>query len=100
MALCAFMRGDTQAAELWSRMSDLNYNPMHRLVLLSILGTLGKTAEAKEQLDWIELRSPALIPNVRREVARRLARTEDQERFLAGLKAAGLPVSDDEASKD
>ncbi|WP_416068328.1 hypothetical protein ACK9YZ_27105 [Rhizobium sp. ZK1] len=100
MALCAFMRGDTQAAELWSRMSDLNYNPMHRLVLLSILGTLGKTAEAKEQLDWIELRSPALIPNVRREVARRLARTEDQERFLAGLKSAGLPVSDDEASKD
>ena len=100
MALCAFMRGDTQAAELWSRMSDLNYNPMHRLVLLSILGALGKTAEAKEQLDWIELRSPTLIPNVRREVAKRLARTEDQERFLAGLKAAGLPVSDDQASKD
>jgi len=100
MALCAFMRGDTQAAELWSRMSDLNYNPMHRLVLLSILGTLGKPAEAKEQLDWIELRSPALVPNVRREVAKRLARTEDQERFLAGLKAAGLPLSDDEASKD
>ncbi|MBB3657652.1 TolB-like protein/Tfp pilus assembly protein PilF [Rhizobium sp. BK650] len=98
MALCAFMRGDTQAAELWSRMSDLNYNPMHRLVLLSILGTLGKTAEAKEQLDWIELKSPALIPNVRQEVAKRLVRTEDQERFLAGLKAAGLPVSNDEAS--
>ncbi|MEK1902469.1 MAG: hypothetical protein AAAB19_23180 [Rhizobium sp.] len=97
MALCAFMRGDTQAAELWSRMSDLNYNPMHRLVLLSILGTLGKTAEAEEQLDWIQLRSPALIPNVRQEVAKRLARTEDQERFLAGLKAAGLPVSDDKA---
>ncbi|MBB3593695.1 TolB-like protein/Tfp pilus assembly protein PilF [Rhizobium sp. BK529] len=94
MALCAFMRGDTQAAELWSRMSDLNYNPMHRLVLLSILGTLGKTAEANEQLDWIKLKSPALIPNVRQEVAKRLARTEDQERFFAGLKAAGVPVSD------
>jgi TolB-like protein/Tfp pilus assembly protein PilF len=100
MALCAFMRGDTQAAELWSRMSDLNYNPMHRLVLLSILGTLGKTAEAKEQLDWIALRSPALIPNVRQEVAKRLARPEDQERFLAGLVAAGLPVSDEKASRD
>ena len=98
MALCAFMRGDTQAAELWSRMSDLNYNPMHRLVLLSILGTLGKTAEAKEQLDWIQLRSPALIPNVGREVAKRLARTEDQERFLAGLKAAGMPISVAKAS--
>lgn len=95
MALCAFMRGDTQAAELWSRMSDLNYNPMHRLVLLSILGTLGKAAEAKEQIDWIEARSPSLIPNVRREVVRRLARIEDQERFFAGLEAAGLPVQND-----
>jgi len=71
---------------------------MHRLVLLSILGTLGKTAEAKEQLDWIQLRSPALIPNVGREVAKRLARTEDQERFLAGLKAAGMPISVAKAS--
>lgn len=95
MALCAFMRGDTQAAELWSRMSDLNYNPMHRLVLLSILGTLGKAAEAKEQIDWIEARSPSLIANVRREVVRRLARIEDQERFFAGLEAAGLPVQND-----
>ncbi|RUM22971.1 hypothetical protein EFQ99_23315 [Rhizobium vallis] len=100
MALCAFMRGDNQAAELWSRMSDLNYNPMHRLVLLSILGSLGKAADAKEQLDWIEARSPALIPNVRREVARRLARTEDQKRFFAGLEAAGLPVQNSEASKN
>ncbi|MBX5222265.1 hypothetical protein HJC04_18350 [Rhizobium sp. NLR8a] len=96
MALCAFMRGDIQAAELWSRMSDLNYNPMHRLVLLSILGTLGKSAEAKEQIDWIEARSPALIPNVRREVVRRLARIEDQERFFSGLEAAGLPVQNDQ----
>lgn len=100
MALCAFMRGDNQAAELWSRMSDLNYNPMHRLVLLSILGSLGKTADAKEQLDWIKAKSPTLIGNVRREVVRRLARTEDQVRFFAGLEAAGLPVQSSEASKN
>lgn len=100
MALCAYMRGDTQAAELWSRMSDLNYNPMHRLVLLSILGTLGKKADAKEQLDWIEARAPAMIPNVRREVGRRLVRTEDQERFFSGLEAAGLPVQNNEPSKN
>ncbi len=100
MALCAFMRGDTQAAELWARMSDLNYNPMHRLVLLSILGTLGKKAEAKEQIDWIEARSPTLIPNIRQEVVRRLARTEDQQRFFAGLEAAGLlPASEKEPGK-
>lgn len=94
MALCAFMRGDLQAAELWSRMSDLNYNPMHRLVLLSILGALGKKQEAQEQLEWIKAKSPALIPNVRPEVVRRLARSEDQDRFLAGIEAAGLSMPD------
>jgi hypothetical protein len=92
MALCAFMRGDTQAAELWSQMSNLNYNPMHRLVLLAILGALGKKSEAAEQLAWIKSRSPGLLPNVRQEVVRRLARVEDQERVFAGLAAAGLPV--------
>ncbi|ANL38561.1 MULTISPECIES: membrane protein [Rhizobium] len=97
MALCAFMRGDTQAAELWSRMSDLNYNPMHRLVLLSILGALGKQQEAKEQLDWIRRESPALIPNIRREVVSRLARPQDQQRFLAGIEAAGLSVQNGDA---
>jgi len=92
MALCSFMRGDAQAAELWSRMSDLNYNPMHRLVLLSILGALGKREQAKEQLDWLNTNSPALIPNVRREVVKRLASQKDQERFFAGLRAGGMVV--------
>ncbi len=100
MALCAFMRGDAEAAELWARMSDLNYNPMHRLVLLSILGSLGKTVDAKEQIDWIETRSPALVPNIRREVVRRLARAEDQKRFFVGLEAAGLIVPGEKAPAD
>jgi hypothetical protein len=33
-----------------------------------------------------------LIPNIRQEVARRLARTEDQKRFISGIEAAGLSV--------
>ncbi|WP_431321752.1 hypothetical protein [Rhizobium sp. YTU87027] len=97
MALCAFMRGDAQAAELWSRMSDLNYNPMHRLVLLSILGALGKHEQAKEQLDWLNTNSPALIPNVRQEVVKRLASPKDQERFFAGLRSGGMIVEDEQA---
>ncbi|WP_040677665.1 membrane protein [Rhizobium mesoamericanum] len=98
MALCAFMRGDAQAAELWSRMSDLNYNPMHRLVLMSILGALGKYEQAREQLDWLNTNSPALIPNVRQEVVKRLASPKDQERFFAGLRAGGLVVEDEQAA--
>lgn len=92
MALCAFMRGDLQAAELWSRMCDLEYNPMHRLVLLSILGAQGKNLEGKQQRDWLNANAPEMMKNVHREVALRLHRAEDQERFLNGLRGLGIPV--------
>ena len=92
MALCAFMRGDLQAAELWSRMSDLNYNPMHRMVLASILGASGKIEQAKRELDWLDTKAAALMPVVKREISMRLARPQDQERVLAGLRAAGAAV--------
>jgi len=45
-------------------------------------------------LEWIKAKSPGLIPNVRPEVVRRLARSEDQDRFLAGIEAAGLSMPD------
>jgi TolB-like protein len=92
MALCAFMRGDLQAAELWSRMCDLEYNPMHRLVLLSILGAEGKTLEAKQERDWLNANAPEMMQNIPREVALRLHRTEDQERFLNGLRGVGISM--------
>jgi TolB-like protein len=90
MALCAYMRGDLQAAELWSRMSDLEYNPMHRLVLLSILGAEGKTEEAAQLRDWLNAHAPEMMKNVREEVSRRLQRPEDLERMLTGLRAVGV----------
>jgi TolB-like protein len=92
MALCAYMRGDLQAAELWSRMCDLEYNPMHRLVLLSILGAEGKTAEAAQQKDWLGINAADMMKNIRREVSLRLHRVEDQERFLGGLQAMGIAI--------
>lgn len=92
MALCAFMRGDLQAAELWSRMCDLQYNPMHRLVLLSILGAEGKTAEAAQERDWLNTNAPNMMKNIRREVSMRLQRAQDQEKFLGGVRASGTPV--------
>lgn len=94
MALCAFMRGDLKAAELWSRMSDLAYNPMHRMVLMSILGASGKTDQAREELNWLNANAPALMRNIRQEVRMRLTRPEDQNKVLSGLRAGGAIINE------
>ncbi|WP_422646656.1 hypothetical protein [Agrobacterium tumefaciens] len=92
MALCAFMRDDLQAAELWSRMSDLTYNPMHRMVLAAILGASGKTNQAQREIQWLKTNAPALMPNIEREISGRIARPQDQEKILSGLRAAGVSI--------
>lgn len=92
MALCAFMKGDVEEAEQWARRSDLDSNPMHHLVLMSILGAAGKLDEAGLEEAWLNIHAPSVMANVRQELALRLQRPEDQERFLSGLHAAGLPL--------
>lgn len=92
MALCAFMKGDIREAEQWSRRSDLDSNPMHRLVLMSILGAAGKTDEALREQDWLSIHAPALMNNVRQEISLRLQRPEDQKRFFDGLRASGMVI--------
>lgn len=93
LALCAFMKGDNEEAEKWARRSDIENHPMHRLVLLSILGAAGKTDEAITERNWLNIHAPALITNIRQEISLRLQRPEDQERFLNGLRASGLAVN-------
>ena len=92
LALCALMKGDIEEAEKWSRRSDVDHNVLHRLLLLSILGAAGKTDEAILERDWLNIHAPALMTNIRQEVALRLQRPEDQERFLNGLRASGLVI--------
>ncbi|MBX5233657.1 hypothetical protein HJC02_15495 [Rhizobium sp. NLR4a] len=92
MALCAFMKGDLEQAERWSRKSDIGSNPVHRLVLLSILGAAGKTEEAKAEEHWLHSHAPALMANIREEISLRLQRLDDQERVLNGLRASGLDI--------
>ncbi|KRB50015.1 hypothetical protein ASE04_15640 [Rhizobium sp. Root708] len=93
MALCGLMRNDMATAEEWARMSDLGSNPMHHLVLLAVLGTAGKAADAKVEKDWLDGHAPVLMANIRREISLRLPRQQDQERFYGGLRAAGVNVA-------
>jgi adenylate cyclase len=59
-------------------------------VLASAYGHLGNTAAARGELDQLLLRMPGLTLNDER-LLRPFARTADLERFLDGLRKAGLP---------
>jgi TolB-like protein len=92
LALCAYMKKDYATAEQWATMGDLRDNPIYRVILLAILGARGKLAEADEEQHWLQNNAPQLLKNIRREVATRIYRVEDQEHFLDGLRAAGVAV--------
>jgi tetratricopeptide (TPR) repeat protein len=92
LAVCAYMRRDYAAAEEWATSADLQSNPIYHIVVTAILGQLGKAAEAEKERQWMEANAPEFLGNIRREVALRVLRPEDQASILDGLKKAGVVV--------
>ncbi len=62
LATCAYMRGDYKPAEVWARMADLRYNPIHHLVLLSALGAQGKIAAAQTERELVRAKCAGHTP--------------------------------------
>ena len=91
LALCAYMRNDFDAARMWIRSARMADNPQYHLIAAIIFGEAGDPQAAAE-VDWIRAHAPHLYDHARREIALRVARPEDVERFLASLRKAGLPV--------
>ncbi|MFQ6161018.1 hypothetical protein [Sinorhizobium meliloti] len=92
LAVCSYIKGDYTAAERWARLADLRANPIYRVILLAILGKLGKTDQARDERKWLEVNAPSFLNNIRKEVALRIRRPEDQQRFIEGLREAGVPI--------
>lgn len=92
LAVCSYFEGDYVTAERWARLGDLHANPIYRLLLLAILGKLGKTNLAQEEQKWLETQAPRFLENIRQEIASRIRRPEDQRHFLDGLRKAGLAI--------
>ncbi|MDK1386226.1 hypothetical protein QN224_12490 [Sinorhizobium sp. 8-89] len=92
LAVCAYIRGDYVAAERWAHLADLRANPIYRVILLAILGKLGKSDQAHEEEKWLKTNAPGFLENIRKEVALRIRRPEDQQHFIEGLREAGVSV--------
>ncbi|RVL94185.1 hypothetical protein [Sinorhizobium meliloti] len=97
LAICSYIEGDYVAAERWARLADLRANPIYRVVLLAILGKLGEEEQAQEEQNWLETNVPGLLQNIRKEIALRIRRPEDQQHFIEGLREAGVTIPEDGA---
>ena len=65
-------------------------NPNYHLIAAMIFAEGGFDADARVERDWLLQNAPALLANLRGEIAARVAREEDVDRFLRSLKKAGI----------
>lgn len=96
LASCAYFAGDYVAAERWARLANPHASPADRVLLLAVLGRLGKTDQAREERKWFEANAPGFLSDLRQTIAAQLHRPEDQHRLFDGLRAAGVSVPEAE----
>ncbi|APG88096.1 adenylate cyclase (plasmid) [Sinorhizobium americanum CCGM7] len=92
LALCSYMQEDYVVAEQWIRAADVQANPLYHFIAAAILGQLQKSDEAARERRWVEQNALDLLKNIRRELALRIHRPEDQAHFMDGLVKAGLSI--------
>jgi TolB-like protein len=92
LALCAYISRDYPQAAMWIKKTAAPENRNYHLIAAQIFGEGGFTADAERERDWLLKNAPDLVTNVRSELAMRIGRTEDVERFIASLRKAGLTI--------
>jgi TolB-like protein len=90
MALCRFFKNDLTQAAIFIRDADASDNPAYHVIATSILTAAGETSEAHEHVAWLQRNVKDDLPRFVPDVAQRLARPEDRQRFIAPLRKAGL----------
>jgi TolB-like protein len=92
LALCAYFAGDNAQAVMWIRITTLPRNPIYHLVAAAVFAEAGYRKEAEREGAWLEQNAPALVKNMRQQIATRLVRPQDVEFAIGSLKKAGLDI--------
>jgi TolB-like protein len=90
LALCAYFRGDYPQAVMWIKKTAFPGNANYHAIAAAIFGESGNAAEAAQERSWLEKNAPALLRNLRGEVALRFARPQDVDFFIGSLRKAGV----------
>jgi hypothetical protein len=79
---------------MWIRKTPAPGTPNYHLVAAAILSAAGLTDQARSESDWLIRNASALLHNLRSELALRVSRSQDIDRFIDSLRKAGLTISD------
>jgi hypothetical protein len=90
LALCAYMGGSNAEALGWIRQAALLDNPQYHLIATLVYAQAGMPIDAKREADWLKINATQFAANIAEEVKLRLRRSEDREKVMASLAAAGL----------
>jgi adenylate cyclase len=100
LALSEYMQGNYAKAAFEIRQANIQKFPLFHIVAAVIYAERGMTDEAKRESQEFALMGSDYLVNLTEELKTRLARPEDRERILAGLRKAGLePVSGPEPAQ-
>lgn len=92
LSVCAYFRGDHKAAVMWIGKSGAIENPAYHLIAAAVLAEAGRADEAAAERDWLMANARGFVENIWTWTVLRYARAEDRERFIGGLRKAGLPI--------
>jgi TolB-like protein/Tfp pilus assembly protein PilF len=90
LALCDYIAGRYDAAAARIRAAAFPQLPIYHLVAAALYAEAGQSGEARRESDWLTANAPDLLQNLSAQVAPRLGRPEDFQKFLGSLERAGI----------
>jgi TolB-like protein/Tfp pilus assembly protein PilF len=93
LALCSYFRGELAQAVTWIRNVRAPDNALYHIIAAAIFAEAGLSEEAARERGWLEENAPALLANAKVELASRMGRVEDADRFASSMRKAGIAVS-------
>lgn len=93
LSLCHFFRGDVTGAASLVVQADAEENSAYHIIAAALLADAGRMDESARHRDWLQVNTPRQMAQLLVDLPQRLARPEDQRKFIDALRKAGFAVN-------
>lgn len=90
LSLCRFFGGDATGAANLIMQADAEDNPAYHIISAALLAEAGRSDESARHRDWLQNNMPRQAEQLLVDLPQRLARPNDQRKFLDALRKAGF----------